>query len=124
MQRGRAHDRISDSRRAANRNRAAGAPVSAGSVRVVGQGDLPRAAGDALARRMSAPVALFVVRPCGGVRACGRTGVRAARVPMRDAERSDFAAAVTEAGAEARLRCGLRIDDGAPAAHPLASAGQ
>ncbi|MBO2983034.1 hypothetical protein [Burkholderia pseudomallei] len=116
MQRGRAHDRISDSRRVANRNRAAGAPVSAGSVRVVGQGDLPRAAGDALARRMSALVALFVMRPCGGV--------RAARVSMRDAEWSDFAAAVTEAGAEARLRCGLRIDDGAPAAHPLASAGQ
>ncbi|KKI74817.1 hypothetical protein VU09_15655 [Burkholderia pseudomallei] len=74
VRRGRAHDRISDSRRAANRNRAAGAPVSAGSVRVVGQGDLPRAAGDALARRMSAPVALFVMRPCDGVRAYRRAG--------------------------------------------------
>ncbi|WP_235364941.1 hypothetical protein [Burkholderia pseudomallei] len=50
---------------------------------------------------MSELVALFVMRPCGGV--------RAARVSMRDAERPDFAAAVTEAGAEARRRCGLRM---------------
>ncbi|OMZ30731.1 hypothetical protein AQ910_20380 [Burkholderia pseudomallei] len=119
MQRGRAHGRIRGERRTetarwARRFRRAACASSGRAIcrarpATRSRGGCPRSS------RCSS---------CDRAAACGRTGVRAARVSMRDAERPDVAAAVTEAGAEARRRCGLRIDDGAPAAHPLASAGQ